>query len=116
MLFRSTGSGGIGARLLGIGAQQEYRKDEVTVVLRLISVNTGEVLLSTGASKTVLSTGAGANVFKFVDAGTKSVEFEAGTNMNEPTTYAVRIAIEAAVADMIKEGAKKKLWAFKKKR
>ena len=109
------GSGGIGARLLGVGAQQEYRKDEVTVVLRLISVNTGEVLLSTGASKTVLSTGAGANVFKFIDVGTKSVEFEAGSTVNEPTTYAVRIAIEAAVADMIKEGAKKKLWKIKKK-
>lgn len=107
-------TGGIGARFLGIGAQQEYRKDEVTVILRLISVNTGEILLSTGASKTVLSTGAGANVFKFVDMGTKSLEFEAGTSINEPTTYAVRIAIEAAVADMVKEGVKKKLWSYKK--
>jgi hypothetical protein len=35
--------------------------------------------------------------------------------VNEPTTYAVRIAIEAAVADMIKEGAKKKLWSIKKR-
>jgi curli production assembly/transport component CsgG len=110
------GTGGIGARLLGVGATQEYRKDEVTVVLRLISVNTGEVLLSTGASKTVLSTGAGANVFKFIDVGTKSVEFESGSTINEPTTYAVRIAIEAAVADMVKEGAKKKLWSYKKTR
>lgn len=109
------GTGGIGARFLGIGANQEYRKDEITVVIRLISINTGEVLLSTGASKTVLSTGAGANVFKFIDVGTKSVEFEAGSTLNEPTTYAVRIAIEAAVADMIKEGAKKKLWSIKKK-
>jgi curli production assembly/transport component CsgG len=109
------GTGGIGARFLGVGANQEYRKDEVTIVLRLISINTGEVLLSTGASKTVLSTGAGANVFKFVDMGTKSVEFEAGSSINEPTTYAVRIAIEAAVADMIREGAKKKIWTMRKK-
>ena len=109
------GSGGAGARFLGIGANQEYRKDEVTVVLRLVSVNTGEILLSTGVSKTVLSTSAGANVFKFVDVGTKSVEFEAGTAVNEPTTYAVRIAIEAAVTDMIKQGSKKKLWKFKEK-
>lgn len=109
------GTGGIGARFLGIGASQEYRKDEVTVVLRLISVNTGEVLLSTGASKTVLSTGASANVFKFIDVGTKSVEFEAGSTVNEPTTYAVRIAIEAAVVDMIREGSKKKLWTIGKK-
>lgn len=108
------GTGGIGARFLGVGAQQEYRKDEVTVIIRLISVNTGEILLSSGASKTVLSTGAGANVFKFIDMGTKSVEFEAGSTINEPTTYAVRIAIEAAVADMVREGAKKNLWSFKK--
>jgi len=108
-------TGGIGARFLGIGANQEYRKDEVTVVIRLISINTGEVLLSTGSSKTILSTGAGANVFKFVDLGTKSVEFEAGSTINEPTTYAVRVAIEAAVVDMINEGARKKIWGFKKK-
>jgi curli production assembly/transport component CsgG len=106
-------TGGIGARMLGIGASQEYRKDEVTVVLRLVSVNTGEILLSTGASKTVLSTGAGANVFKFVDAGTRALEFESGVSINEPTTYAVRIAIEAAVVDMIKEGQKRGLWKAK---
>lgn len=108
------GSGGIGARFLGVGATQEYRKDEVTIMLRLISINTGEILLSTGVTKTIFSTGVNANVFKFVDAGTKSVEFEAGSSTNEPTTYAVRIAIEAAVTDMVKEGVKKKLWSFKK--
>ena len=108
-------TGGIGARFLGIGATQEYRKDEVTVVIRVVSINTGEVLLSTGATKTVFSTSTGANIFKFVDMGTKSVEFEAGSTINEPTTYAVRIAIEAAITDMIKEGVKKKLWTMRKK-
>lgn len=108
------GTGGIGARFLGVGATQEYRKDEVTIMLRLISINTGEILLSVGVTKTIFSTGINANVFKFVDAGTKSVEFEAGTTINEPTTYAVRIAIDAAVTEMIKEGAKKKLWSYKK--
>ena len=107
------GSGGIGARFLGIGAEQQYRTDEVTVVIRLVSVHTGEVLLSSGASKTIYSTGASANVMKFVDAGTKAVEFEAGLTINEPTTYAVRIAIEATVIDMIKQGIEKKLWQFK---
>ena len=108
-------TGGGGARVLGIGANQEYRKDEITVMLRLISINTGEVLLSVGTTKTVYSTGISANVMKFVDAGTKSVEFEAGSSINEPTTYAVRIAIEATISEMIKDGVKKKLWSFKKK-
>jgi curli production assembly/transport component CsgG len=107
-------TGGIGARFLGVGADQQYRKDEITVMVRLISVNTGEILLSTGATKTIYSTGINTNIMKFVDAGTKSVEFEAGSSINEPTTYAIRVAIEAAVVDMVKEGVKKKIWAYKK--
>jgi curli production assembly/transport component CsgG len=107
-------TGGVGARFLGIGADQQYRKDEITVMVRLISVNTGEILITTGATKTIYSTGTNLNVMKFVDAGTKSFELEAGTSINEPTTYAVRVAIEAAIVDMIKEGTKKKIWAYKK--
>jgi curli production assembly/transport component CsgG len=106
-------TGGIGARYLGLGAQQEYRKDEVTVMLRLISISTGEILISSGVTKTIYSTGVSANIFKFVDAGTRSVELEAGTSINEPTTYAVRLAIETAVVDIIKQGAQKKLWKYK---
>ena len=108
------GTGGIGARFLGVGGDQQYRKDEITVMLRLISVNTGEILISTGATKTIYSTGTNLNIMKFVDAGTKSFEFEAGSSINEPTTYAVRVAIEAAIVDMIKEGANKKIWAYRK--
>ena len=107
-------TGGIGARYLGIGGTQEYRKDEVTVMLRLVSIGTGEILLSVGITKTVISTGVSAGVLKFIDVGTKSVEFEAGSTINEPTTYAVRIAIEAAVVEMIKQGEKKRLWVSKK--
>jgi len=92
---------------------QQYRKDEVTVVLRLISINNGEILLSTGVSKTILSTGTNGNLLKFVDQNTTTVEFEAGNNVNEPTTYAIRIAIEEAVVQMVKEGMRKKLWEYK---
>lgn len=108
----NVGSGGIGARFLGIGADTNYRTDEVSVVMRLVSVHTGEVMLTSAASKTVYSVGANSNLLKFVDAGTKALELEAGGNINEPTTYAVRIAIEAAVVDMIKQGVDKKLWEF----
>lgn len=106
-------SGGAGARMLGIGLTQQYRKDEVTVILRLISVNTGEVLLSTGVTKSVISTGVNGNLLKFIDQDTTAVEFEAGNNINEPTTYAIRIAIDQAVVQMVKEGVDKKLWTYK---
>jgi len=108
----NVGTGGVGAALLGIGANAQYRTDVVTVVMRLISVSTGEVLISSGATKTILSAGVSGNVMKFIDQGTMSIQLEAGYNMNEQSTYAVRLAIETAVVDMIKQGANKKLWTY----
>lgn len=107
-------SGGTGARFLGIGSSQQYRADEVVISLRLISVNSGEVLLTGAVSKTVYSTQHNIGVLKFVDAGTKALELESGIALNEPTTYAVRIAIEQAVYDMIINGERKGIWRFKK--
>lgn len=62
----------------------------VSVALRLISVQTGEVLIAVSSQKTILSTKVGMNVFKFLDVGTKLVEVEAGATENESTSYAVR--------------------------
>ena len=110
----NTTSGGTGARILGIGASTQYRVDEIVISMRVVSVNTGEVLLNTAVSKTVFSTAHNQGVLKFIDVGTTSIEFENGAAVNEPTTYAVRIAIEQAVYEMIQEGAKRKLWSYKK--
>ena len=107
-------SGGNGARFLGIGGSQQYRVDEIVISMRLISVNSGEVLLSNAVSKTIFSTQHNVGVLRFVDAGTKALELENGQALNEPTTYAVRIAIEQAVYDIIIEGEKKGIWRFKK--
>ena len=41
------------------------------------------------------------------------LESEAGVARNEPVTFAVRKAIEAGVAEIIQEGAKKELWKIK---
>jgi len=107
-------SGGNGARFLGIGGSQQYRVDEITISMRLISVNSGEVLITTAVSKTIFSTQHNVGVLRFVDAGTKALELENGQALNEPTTYAVRVAIEQAVYDMIIEGEKKGIWRYKK--
>ena len=110
----NTSTGGLGVRYLGIGISDEYRKDMVTVALRLISVQTGEVLIAVSSQKTILSTKLSATVFRFLDMGTKLLETEAGITDNESTTYAVRKAIEQAVIEIIKEGETKKLWKYKK--
>ena len=96
-----TKSGGIGARILGIQANSQYRQDVVTVILRLVNVQTGEVVISTTIEKTIFSTGKGADIFKYVDADTMLLETEAGVARNEPVTFAVRKAIEAGVAELI---------------
>ena len=105
--------GGVGARYLGVGAQTEYRVDTVTVVMRLVSVSTGKVLLSIATEKTIASSRSGADVFKFLDLGTKLIESETGYSVNEPTNYAVRAAIEAGVVQLVYEGETKGLWKFK---
>jgi curli production assembly/transport component CsgG len=105
-------SGGNGARFLGIGGSQQYRVDEVTVSLRLISISSGEVLLTNAVSKTIYSTAHNVGVLRFVDAGTKALELENGAALNEPTTYAVRVAIEQSVYELIIEGQRKGLWNF----
>lgn len=107
-------SGGNGARFLGIGGSQQYRVDEIVISLRIVSVNSGEVLLTNAVSKTIYSTQHNVGVLRFVDAGTKALELENGSALNEPTTYAVRVAIEQAVYELIVEGEKKGLWRFKK--
>ena len=105
-------SGGNGARFLGIGGSQQYRVDEVTVSLRLISISSGEVLLTNAVSKTIYSTAHNVGVLRFVDSSTKALELESGAALNEPTTYAVRVAIEQAVYEMIMDGQQRGLWNF----
>tara|TARA_B110000305_G_scaffold123677_1_gene138543 strand:- start:788 stop:1771 length:984 start_codon:yes stop_codon:yes gene_type:complete len=105
--------GGVGARYLGLGAQTEYRVDTVTVVMRLVSVSSGKVLLSIATEKTIASSRSGADIFKFLDMGTKLIESETGYSVNEPTNYAVRAAIEAGVVQVVYEGENKGLWKFK---
>ena len=106
-------TGGAGARYLGIGPSTQYRKDVVTITMRMTSTQTGEVLLSVSTTKTIISTGSSMTFFRFFDMGTTSVEIEAGHTINEPVNYAVRVAIEQAVVELIKEGEEKKLWKFK---
>jgi len=106
-------TGGSGARYFGIGASTQYRVDNVTVSMRIVSVSTGEVLLSVATEKTIASVGSGADVFRFLDMGTRALEIEMGYTTNEPVNYAVRAAINQAVVEIILKGEKEGLWEFK---
>ena len=106
-------TGGAGASILGITGNTQYRKDVVTVSLRFISVQTGEVLLSAAVTKTITSVAVTGNLYKFYEHGTLPIEAEIGLTANEPNTIAVRSAIDQAVIEIINQGSKAGLWKFK---
>ena len=105
-------TGGFGARYLGIGGDTKYRRDIVTIALRMVSVQSGQVVLSVTTTKTIYSILLTGSIYKFV-AIDRILEGETGFTRNEPTQLAVREAIELAVYALIMEGAEKNLWKFR---
>jgi curli production assembly/transport component CsgG len=103
-------TGGTGARYLGIGTTNQYRRDSIVISLRAVSTLTGEVILNVQTQKTVLSSGMAGDVFRFLDMDTKLLELESGMTQNESVTFAVRSAIEAAVLELIKQGDERGYW------
>ena len=105
-------SGGMGASYLGIGASKQYRKDNVTVSMRFVSVKSGEVLLSSTVSKTILSVSTGASIFRYWDMDTQPGEGEIGFARNERVSMATRKAIDACIIHLMIQGDEKGLWKF----
>ena len=106
-------TGGTGARMLGIGPYTQYSEDVVVINMRLVSVRTGEVLLSVNVEKNILSTSDGVTALKFFNQQTRAFEFDTGQVFNEPGNYALRSAIEQGVVEIIKQGETKGLWKYK---
>ena len=105
-------TGGVGARYLGIGKSAQYRKDNITVSLRMVSVATGEILIEVMSQKTVFSYGQSEDIFRFVEMGTELVEVELGNSSNESATISLMKAIEGAVFELINIGYDRRFWAY----
>jgi len=103
-------TGGIGARYLGIGTSIQYREDNITVSLRMVSVATGEILTEVLSQKTIFSYGKSEDIFRFIEMGTELVEVELGNSRNESTTIALMKAIEGAVLELITIGYDRGFW------
>lgn len=103
-------SGGAGARYLGVGNSIQYREDNITVSMRMVSVATGEVLLEVLSQKTIFSYGKSEDVFRFIEAGTELVEIELGNARNESSTIALMKAIEGAVLEIVNLGYEREYW------
>jgi curli production assembly/transport component CsgG len=105
-------TGGAGARAFGIGGSTEYRTDLVTVTMRAVSVNTGEILVSITTTKRIHSYVDRLGVLRFVSGGTVGLEGEVGTSTNDSVNLAIQLAIQSSVREMIEEGARKGLWEY----
>ncbi len=104
-------TGGFGANFLGIGGSTEYRRDNVSVFLRVVSVLTGEVLVSVTTDKTIYSVGVNGTAHRYVGFN-RLLQIEGGVTTNEPRQLAVRQAIEKAVHAMVLDGAERGYWSF----
>ena len=119
-------TGGVGATYLGIGADVRYEKFLITVTVRLVRIKNGDLVRSVTASKTLYSVGltGGLNRYaslnRLIDAGgvgsenllnalLKRIHVEHTTK--EPTQIAIREAIEAGVAELIRQSAPLGVWA-----
>jgi curli production assembly/transport component CsgG len=111
----NTLTGGTGARWLGVGPYTQYTQDLVVISLRLVSVQTGEILTTVTVEKNLLSTSEGVTALRFFNQATQAFEFDSGQTFNEPGNYALRSAIETAVKELINKGERQGLWQFKEK-
>jgi curli production assembly/transport component CsgG len=105
-------TGGLGAKYFGIGGDVQYRVDTVTVNLRAVSVQNGEVLASTTTTKQIYAFEARAGVYVFASPQ-RLLEMEGGFSHNDPGQLAVREAIELAVYSLIVKGLEVDLWQLK---
>lgn len=102
-------TGGSGLRYFGSGGSTQYRQDRITVYLRAIATKSGKIVKTVYTSKTILSQSIDAGVFRYVKLA-KLLEAETGVTTNEPAQMALTEAIEKAVAALVIEGIKDKLW------
>jgi curli production assembly/transport component CsgG len=112
----NTMTGGTGARWLGVGPFTQYTQDLVVISLRLVSVQTGEVLTTVTVEKNLLSTAEGVTALKFFNQATRAFEFDSSQTFNEPGNYALRSAIETAIVELINKGERQNLWKFKEQK
>ena len=106
-------SGGVGASYLGVAADVNFRKDYVTVALRLTRVATGDVVKSITSHKTIYSIEVDGSLFKVisVDDVFKAV---AAFTKTEVTQIAINEAIELAVYQLIRDGQRRGIWRAKR--
>jgi curli production assembly/transport component CsgG len=94
-----------------MGGNVKVQQDRVTVYLRAVSSQTGQIIKTVHASRNILSEQVDGGLYRFVKFK-KLLEIEAGLSTNEPVQMCVLEAIEKAVLALIIEGIIDKYWSL----
>jgi curli production assembly/transport component CsgG len=105
-------TGGAGLAYLGFFGSGQVRCDQITIYLRLVSTQSGQILKSISISKSVLSREVDFGIYRFVRTNSL-LEAETGLSTNEPPTMAALEAIEKGVYDLIVDGVLDGFWSLK---
>jgi len=105
-------TGGLGVAYFGLSGSGQLREDQITIYLRLVSTQNGQVLKSVSTSKTVLSREVDFGIYRFIRIK-RLLEAETGLSTNEPPSMCVLEAVEKAVFDLIIEGLQDGIWDLK---
>jgi len=98
-------SGGAGFNIQGWGASARFATAKVAVELRLVDMGSSEVVWSTIQQSGVEGWQISAEVFRFISSSGVNylVQAEAGIAAQLPADYALHIALEESVVNMIME-------------
>jgi curli biogenesis system outer membrane secretion channel CsgG len=98
-------SGGGGVNVDGLGGHFRKTYSRVGIEMRLVDMNTSEIVWSTMVESWVSATEVGVDMFRFVTILGEEylVSAEAGAAQYLPTDFALQICMASAVVDMIKE-------------
>ena len=97
-----------GLGVASVNAKNEVYSDQVSIALRVVSVQTGEVIEAIFVTKSILSQMNGLSGLKIIN--TTTLGLEAGSVENEPVSIATRMAIAAAVEELRKRGIENQWW------
>lgn len=106
-------TGGMGAQYLGIGANEQYRMDALTINLRTVDTATSKIIHSITVNKTILSQEIATSIFRFVKFK-RLLEAEGGMTRNDPTQLILKDAIDTAAIRLIITGLVRNNWSTAK--
>jgi curli biogenesis system outer membrane secretion channel CsgG len=90
---------GTGVGIAGVRMRNRASRDQVSVIVQLVDVRTGEIIATGFDAQFIDSTLVAGDIFALLRTD-RLLEFEQANLVNDPTTLALFLAIDAALTEM----------------